>query len=480
MKKIATFLWVLAVIVGGQAQDSTPLSEASFEVHRKEIVGQSFDSKRMVKAKKLSDEQFLYVYQIRAIMEGFALEGSRLDYAKYAYTTVLDAENYSSLLSMFRLGTSKDELKQYLAQRKAPVIPKKELPSTTKTNEVVDKEVDSEPELTEDVGPNPMTDQAFATAKRQVEEQSFESSKLRKAKQLSDANYLLVSQVKEIAEVLNFESSRLEYVQYAYAKTYDQANYAIVKECLKHSKSKEELSSFLKKQSVTDYSIIKKEKLVKKEQDSQNEKKEPNLVAIAEGDFINAKNEISAQTSDTKKLTQAKELVNRAYLTSEQVTLIIELFLFEDNRLSYAKYAYAKTVDPENYQQVKDILEKESHKILEDYIKGLKKATSETTEATGPSELSTEDFEALKKRIKGAALESHKLAKAKQIVDRSKVSAMQVKQINELFELEESRLEFAQYAYSKTMDKEAYEQVRATLTESTNKYKLDRFIKEQK
>ena len=117
--------------------------------------------------------------------------------------------------------------------------------------------------------------------------------------------------------------------------------------------------------------------------------------------------------------------------------------------------------------------------MLEDYIKSLDEKTAENTKATGPSELSSEDFEALKKKLKGLALESHRLDRAKTIVDRSKVSAMQVKQINELFELEETRLEFAQYVYSKSLNPEAYEIVRESLNKNTSKYTLDRFIKEK-
>ncbi|BDS09420.1 DUF4476 domain-containing protein [Aureispira anguillae] len=480
MKAISTFLCILATSAIIYAQDATPLTESKFDVLRKEIVGQSFDSKRLVKAKELSDNNFLYVRQIQAIMEGFSLESSRLDYAKYAYSTVLDAENYNTLIAMFKLGTSKDALKTYLAQRKAPVVPKEEKKAVlTEKEEGGSEKVTATPQKTKPTGPTPMTDQEFATAKRQIGEESFESSKLRRAKQTSDANYLLCHQIKEIMEVLSFESSRLEYAQYAYSKTYDQVNYATVKESLKLSKSKEELTAFLKKQPIVDYAAAKEEEALAIEEPITEEKEAAQLPpAFSKGDFINAKNEIASQSSDAKKLEKAKEITNKTYLLSEQVKTITALFLFEDNRLDYAKYAYAKTSDPEHFDLVRAVLEKESHKVLDDYIKNVNEANQVTTLATGPSELSSEDFEALKKRITGSALESHKLEKAKKIVDRSSLSAMQVKQINDLFELEETRLEFAKYAYTKTLDKEAYGLVREALGKSTNKYALDRFIKE--
>lgn len=475
------------------AQKTTPLSEAEFEVHRTQIAGQSFDSKRLIKAKELSDAQYLQVGQIEAIIKGFSLESNKLEYAKYAYSTTLDAEKYPDLMSLFRLSTSKEDLKSFLAKRELPVVPK------TVEKEVVEEEIVETTEVIETTeglatestttttiktttGPSPMDDKTFTAAKRSVSEESFESSKLRRVKQISDANYLLSSQVKELLELLNFESSKLEYAQYAYDKTYDQANYDVAKEGLKHSKSKETLTAFLKNKPVKEYKVEEEvvEKEIKPTITTTQTSTSTTATAMSTDDFVETKNKIANQTSDAKKLEEAQKITEKSNLSTEQVKEIVEIFLFEDNRMKFAKYAYPKTIDQANYVIVKEALEKENHKLLEDYIKNIDKKATENTLATGPSELSSEDFEALKKKLKGLALESHRLERAKTIVDRSKVSAMQVKQINELFELEETRLDFAQYAYPKTLNPEAYEIVRASLDKSTSKYTLDRFIKENK
>lgn len=477
MKAIITFLLLIVPFFGLFAQNSTPLPEAEFEVHRAQIAGQSFDSKRLIKAKELSDAQYLQVGQIEAIIKGFSLESNKLEYAQYAYSTTLDAENYPDLMPLFRLSTSKEDLKNFLAKREVPVVPKAVEKEVTETEEVVKTESATTTVKTR-TGPSPMDDKSFAAAKRSASEESFESSKLRRVKQISDANYLLSSQVKELVELLSFESSKLDYAQYAYERTYDQANYDIAKQGLKHSKSKETLTAFLKDKPVKEYKV-EKEVIKKKITPISTTPTTITTTAMGNGDFINAKNKITSQTSDAKKLEEAQAITDKNNLSTEQVKAIIEIFLFEDNRMKYAKYAYPKTTDQANYTVVKEALEKENHKLLEDYIKNINKKAAEKTLATGPSELSSEDFETLKQKLKGLALESHRLERAKTIVDRSKVSAMQVKQINELFELEETRLNFAQYAYTKTLNPEDYEIVRDSLNKSTSKYTLDRFIKEK-
>jgi inosine/xanthosine triphosphate pyrophosphatase family protein len=479
MKTITTLLLLLIPFLGLLAQNASPLSEAEFEVHRKQIVGQSFDSKRLTKAKELSDAQYLYVGQVEAILKGFSLESNKMEYAKYAYSTTLDAENYPDLMTLFRLSSSKDDLKTFLGKREIPVVPKIVEQDVVVVTEEVVETGSSTIEVT--AGPSPMNDQDFAGAKRAVSEESFESAKLRRAKQISSANYLLSSQVKELLDLLSFESSKLEYAQYAYDKTYDQANYDIVKEGLAHSKSKDTMTAFLKNKPVQEYEEEKE--VIQKEVVPTNTTTEvittSSGIAMSNGDFINAQNKITSQTSDAKKLAEAKAIIDKNNLSTEQVKAIVNAFLFEDNRFKYAKYAYPKTIDQANYTVVKEALEKENHKLLEDYIKNIDKKAAENTLATGPSELSSEDFEALKKKLKGLALESHRLERAKTIVDRSKVSAMQVEQINGLFELEETRLNFAQYAYPKTLNPKDYNVVRETLTKSTSKYTLDRFIKEK-
>lgn len=484
MKAIITFLISFFPFLGLFAQNTTPLPEAEFEVHRTQIVGQSFDSKRLAKAKELSDAQYLYVNQIEAILKGFSLESNKLEYAKYAYSTTLDAQNFPDLIKLFRLSDSKESLKDFLSTREIPTVPE-----TVEKEVVVITEGTVEQEATTvevTTGPSPMDDQSFAAAKREISGESFESAKLRRVKQVSDANYLLSSQVKELLDLLSFESSKLEYAQYAYDKTYDQANYSIVKEGLKHSKSKETMAAFLKNKPVQEYEVkkevLQKEIVSTSETDTKvNPSLETNTVVngMSDGDFINAKNQITSQRSDAKKLEEAKKIVDKNALSAEQVKEMVPIFLFEDNRLEFAKYAYVKTIDQDNYGLVQETLEKENHKFLEDYIKHINTKESENTLASGPSELSSEDFEALKQKLRGLALESHKLERAKTIVDRSKVSAMQVKQINDLFELEETRLEFAKYAYTQTLNQQEYNLVREGLGKNTSKYALDRFIKEK-
>jgi len=490
MKYINFLILFLGLATLATAQNPNPLPELEFETLRKEIESQSFDSKRLDKAKALSDSRYLYVNQIKAIMEGLSLESNRLSYAKYAYSTTLDAENYKDLLSIFRMQNNKDELTSFIAKRDLPTVPKveKKVASLNQEGEESVTKVSTTqetPAMPKENIPNPMDDKAFSAAKLQASEESYESAKFRRVKQISDANFLLASQVKELLAVLSFESNRLDFARYAYPRTFDQGNYSVVKEGLKYTKSKDELAAFIKKQPVKDYAAMQKnaEEAAKKAAAKAKEEKTvaPVQTTLSEDDFKQLKNQVATQTSDIKKLDKAKAVIDRTDITTAQAVELTQLFLFGETRLAFAKAAYTKVVDKDQYNDVKMLLDKDNHKDLEDYIKQVEsgQVVEEKAVPMGESELSNDDFELLKKNIKGAALESTKLAKAKTVVDRSKVSAGQVQQLNKLFSLEETRLEFAQYAYSKTLDKKNYSIVRETLDKNANRYKLDRYIKEQ-
>lgn len=488
MKYINFLILFLGLATFAVAQNPNPLPELEFETLRKEIESQSFDSKRLDKAKALSDSRYLYVSQIKAIMGTLSLESNRLDYAKYAYSTTLDAENYKDLTSIFRMQTNKDELTSFISKRDLPTVPKVEKKAAVVAVEG-ESTASSEPMTKEEVSAvpqeailTPMDDKAFSAAKLQASEESYESAKLRRVKQISDANFLMTSQVKELLTVLSFESNRLDFARYAYPRTFDQANYADVKDGLKYTKSKDELAAFIKKQPVKDYAAMQKTAVETERAAKEKKVVAPAQSTLSEDDFKHLKNQVAGQTSDTKKLDKAKAVIKRIDVTTAQVTELTKLFLFGETRLEFAKSAYKKVVDKENYSRIKALLDKDNHKDLDDYIKQVEagEIVEEPTVPMGASELSKDDFELLKKNIKGAALESTKLSKAKTVVDRSKVSAGQVQQINKLFSLEETRLEFAQYAYSKTLDKENYSIVRETLDKNANRYKLDRYIKEQK
>lgn len=71
--------------------------------------------------------------------------------------------------------------------------------------------------------------------------------------------------------------------------------------------------------------------------------------------FTTAMNSIADKSFDETKLSVAKQITSSNCLTSFQIKRVAELFSFEDNKLNFAKYAYAYCFDPQNYFIVNDV-----------------------------------------------------------------------------------------------------------------------------
>jgi hypothetical protein len=75
---------------------------------------ESFDSKKLDKAKKYIDKENLNASQIADIAKKFSFDSNRLDWAKYAYTKCNDKANYFILKEVFSFSTSYDDIEEYM------------------------------------------------------------------------------------------------------------------------------------------------------------------------------------------------------------------------------------------------------------------------------------------------------------------------------------------------------------------------------
>ena len=86
-------------------------------------------------------------------------------------------------------------------------------------------------------------------------------------------------------------------------------------------------------------------------------------------EFSEAKGSIASKTFSDSKMTIAKQVTRAHCMTVDQVKEIMLLFDFEDDRLTYAKFAYDYTFDLQNYYKVNDAFDFESSiEELDTYI----------------------------------------------------------------------------------------------------------------
>lgn len=84
-------------------------------------------------------------------------------------------------------------------------------------------------------------------------------------------------------------------------------------------------------------------------EDESNKNIQPCYTAMNSGMFFRSLGELQKETFENNKLSTSKQIVNNNCLSTDQVISIIKTFQYEATRLEFAKYAYKRTTDRENY-----------------------------------------------------------------------------------------------------------------------------------
>ncbi len=93
-----------------------------------------------------------------------------------------------------------------------------------------------------------------------------------------------------------------------------------------------------------------------------------------------------------------------------------------------------------------------------------------------PSVLSPQEFSSLLRAISDASFEQTRLMIAKEAIAPRHITSAQVAQIMRRFSFEATRLEFAKWAYTRTIDKQNYSQVHSALSFDSSRRELSRYI----
>lgn len=93
--------------------------------------------------------------------------------------------------------------------------------------------------------------------------------------------------------------------------------------------------------------------------------------AMTEGEFCEFISTLKHLNFDSSRLQVARQITSTRYLTTDQVVQIMDLFSFDSSRLDFAKFAYSRTVDKNNYFKTYNLLAFDSSiNELSDYIRG--------------------------------------------------------------------------------------------------------------
>lgn len=207
----------------------------------------------------------------------------------------------------------------------------------------------------------------FENLKRMICNQHFDDSRVSIAKQAIAGNSISSGQVKDLMFLLSFESSRLELAKFAYRFVVDPQNFYLLNDAFHFSSSIEELNDFVRRNDSHCGNTGMNQYF-------NGRQGNPGhcgtvVVQVGEYEFQKILSSIERKPFDDSKLSIAKQILNSNPLNSDQVKRIMNLFWFESTRLEFAKFAYFRVYDPQNYFVVNDtFVFNSSIDELNDYI----------------------------------------------------------------------------------------------------------------
>jgi hypothetical protein len=176
-------------------------------------------------------------------------------------------------------------------------------------------------------------------------------------------NYFTTDQATQLLEFVTSESKRLSLAKSVYPKITDPTNVTMMYDLFDNQVNKDALASYVSTYNANHPTY----------NNNNNNNRNPNYnqVAMTDADFNIIVRDVKKQWFPGAKmsaLTNAFANTNN-YFTVAQARQLIQLISDEDNRLQLAKSAYARIVDPVNFNQLYDLFTSQARKDeLKNYI----------------------------------------------------------------------------------------------------------------
>src|SRR4030095_9132394 len=303
------------------AASSTPMTDAQFQAQLKSINAKWSQTSKYnaIKSAITSKSNYFTTDQIGELLLLITSETKRLELAKLSYPKVTDPNNFADVRDLFNSQANKDNIDKFI-QSKHPEI-------TTSTG--IDN---SRP---------PISTQQFNQLQRRIKNQYEESSKiavLRDALNATDS-YFTTAQLKTLLLLITNESERLALAKQSRARVSDESNFASLNTIFNSQANRDDFNTYVKYGGTVSTTPI------------------TNRAAMSDGDFTKLQLKARLHFRQSSTVNEIKDAFNIAnnYFTVEQIRALLSLVSAESDRLTLAKLAYGKAVDPNNFTQLYDL-----------------------------------------------------------------------------------------------------------------------------
>jgi len=322
------------------ASTHTPMAQTEFDKLLQSIKAKwSQTSKYNAIKTALSNTSYFFTTdQVGQLLLPLTTESKRLELAKLSYPRVTDPNNFGDVVDLFSTQSNKDNINKFIQSKNPEVV--------ANTNTAIDA---SRP---------PLTTQQFNQLQRKIKNQYQESGKYAV---LSDAlnvttNYFTTEQLRQLLSLISTESDRLVLAKQSYTRVADQTNFYNLASIFTSQASRDDFNNFIRNGETT----------------TSSTSTQTGRVAMSDGDFSKLQWKARLhihQASIVKDINTAFSDANN-YFTVDQIRSLLTMVSSESDRLTLAKLAYHRIVDPTSFTGLFDLFSSQtSLNDLNNYIK---------------------------------------------------------------------------------------------------------------
>jgi YHS domain-containing protein len=307
-----------------------PMKDDAFEKLSKSITDKWSQTSRVDSVKRAfaNKTYFFSTEQAGQLLLLITAESKRLELAKLSYPKVTDTSNFADVADLFKTQPYKDSIDRFIQSKKPPVA----VSNTTVGSSHV-----------------PLTSQQFSQLVAKMNRQwdpSLKTAVLSDALKVS-TNYFTTVQMRELLSMINPESDRLDLAMQSYPRITDVANFSSLQNLFSTQESRDEFAYFVRYGSSPGFTG-----------------QYTYRVAMSESDFKDLQLKIFLRFNQSGVVSEIKYALSNTdnYFSIDQIRSLLNKINLEADRLSMAKLAYHRVVDPIQFTQLFDLFTSQSSK----------------------------------------------------------------------------------------------------------------------
>jgi len=410
----------------GINDNQVSMSSSDFNILLRDVRAQRSASKRRNTISNAFDNTSKYftTNQVVQLLQLVNAENFRLQLAKLSYHSVTDRSNFYQVYDLLNSQAGKDELVAYVNN------------------------------LNDDNSSNSaMNNASFNALYENIHQQWPVSTQMNSLTSAfnNTANYFSVYQASQLIQLVSAESNRLQLAKLSYRTITDPGNFNQIYNLLSTQASKNELAAYI------------------------NNNGNNTNVAMTDANFNSLFRTIQQQWPVSAQMSSLNNVFSNTanYFTVYQASQLIQIVSAESNRLQLAKLSYRSITDPDNFNQIYNLLSTQASKNeLATYVNNNNNGSNHNSAMTDVN------FNSLYRTIQQqwpVGTQMNSLTSAFNNTTNY-FSVYQASQLIQLVSAESNRLQLAKLSYRSITDPGNFNQIYNLLNSQASKTELAAYI----